>query len=266
MSEGNAIPNEVESEARGMGWVPKEDWKGPEEKWTSAEEYVEKGKNIIPILRKRVEQLDSDLKMATSHNKKELDEVRRIAEEAAYEKATAEYQAKLEKLKEKELEAFQSGDSEEFLKAQREKEALKAPEKKETKTATEDQQGPPPEFIDWRTKNSWYDDDVDMQIHADAVGMRIAQENPNMSYAEILPKVTERIKKAFPHKFENPRRDEPGAVESGSTKPSGTGGNGKTFNDLPASAKAAYKRLEARFKEKGREYKKEDYVKEYFAQ
>jgi hypothetical protein len=267
MSTDNVIPNEVENEARGMGWVPQDEWKGSEDKWTSAEEFVEKGKNIIPLLRKRVEQLDSDLKMATNHNQKELDAVRQLAEETAYAKATAEYQAKLEKLEAKELEAFQSGDSEEFLKVKQAKEKLEAPEKKVTTVHADTPQGPSPEFIEWSEKNKWYSEDKeseDLVIYANAYGAKLANANPNLSEKDLYKAVEKQVKTMFPHKFENPRRSESGSVEGDSGK--GSAGRGKTFNDLPAAAKATYKRLAARFQEKGREYKKEDYATEYFAQ
>jgi hypothetical protein len=254
-----------EAEAKAMGHVSQEEWKGDPKRWTPAKEFVEKGENILPILRKRVEGLEGDLKSVTSHNKKEIAEVKRIAEETAYKRAKAEYDQKMHDLDKKELDAFQEGDAEKFQKVKQEKQKLEEPEKVTATPAKDvDANNPDPVFVKWQEKNGWYGDDDELALYADAVGTRIAQANPDITFGEILPQVTDKVKAAFPHKFENERRKDPGNVESGG---SGKQKNGnKSFNDLPAEAKASFKRLEARFKEQGRKYTKEEYTAEYLAQ
>src|ERR1035437_653917 len=52
---------EAEQEASLMGWMPKEQFKGDPAKWTSAEEFVDRGKHLMPILRKNNERLVGEI-------------------------------------------------------------------------------------------------------------------------------------------------------------------------------------------------------------
>jgi hypothetical protein len=69
--------------------------------------------------------------------------------------------------------------------------------------------------------------------------------------------VTEAMRKEFPHKFENPRRREPGAVEANATARKA---GGKGFSDLPADAKAECDY----FVKNVKDFTRDRYVKEFF--
>ncbi len=47
----------IEQEAHNLGWVPLDQWRGDPEKWTDADTFVKRGKEIMPILRKNNEAL-----------------------------------------------------------------------------------------------------------------------------------------------------------------------------------------------------------------
>lgn len=47
----------VEVEAKTLGWVPKEEWKGAEARWVPAEEFVSRGHTVLPIIRKNNQEL-----------------------------------------------------------------------------------------------------------------------------------------------------------------------------------------------------------------
>jgi hypothetical protein len=47
----NTPDPKIEQTAREMGWHPKEEWKGNPDAWVSAEEFVDRGEKILPILR-----------------------------------------------------------------------------------------------------------------------------------------------------------------------------------------------------------------------
>ena len=51
----------LEQEARSMGWVPKEEFRGPETQWRDANEFVERGRTMIPILNARLREKDEKL-------------------------------------------------------------------------------------------------------------------------------------------------------------------------------------------------------------
>lgn len=60
MNDTVATPPAVESEARALGWVPKEEFRGGEDRWVDAETFVERGHTVMPMLRKNNERLLSD--------------------------------------------------------------------------------------------------------------------------------------------------------------------------------------------------------------
>ena len=60
--------NEAETQARAMGWLPKEQFRGPESSWIDAEAYVERGNNIMPILKANNEKLIQRLSQVEAQN------------------------------------------------------------------------------------------------------------------------------------------------------------------------------------------------------
>ena len=42
------------------GWAPKEQWRGPEDHWVDADEFIERGKTILPIMRENNQRLTAD--------------------------------------------------------------------------------------------------------------------------------------------------------------------------------------------------------------
>lgn len=48
----------LESEARRMGWKPKEEFRRPPEEWVDAKTFVERGKTILPIVQSRLERTE----------------------------------------------------------------------------------------------------------------------------------------------------------------------------------------------------------------
>ena len=61
---------EIEEEARKLGWVKQEEWKGDPDKWRPAEEFVERGRNIVPIMRERLEKLEKELRLSANSTRK----------------------------------------------------------------------------------------------------------------------------------------------------------------------------------------------------
>ena len=43
-------PAETEDKARRLGWVPKEEFKGDPENWRSADEFMARGEQLLPIV------------------------------------------------------------------------------------------------------------------------------------------------------------------------------------------------------------------------
>lgn len=250
----------IEEKAKAMGHVPEEEWKGDPDKWRPAKDFVERGENIIPILKKRHDDLEkkfgdlkSDFDITLKANRREVEE----AKKAAYELATKDYEAKIKTLDKKEFEAISDRDEEEYAKIKKERNDLKKPEAPKIEPVPVDNT----EFEEWSKKEKWYTEDPELAKVANAQGVALFNQYPEKPLSEIFEMTTKNVKLLRPDKFKNPRREEPGAVEDGEGGPALNGD--KSFANLPKSAKDSYKRLAAEFKLKGRVYKKEDYARDY---
>jgi len=57
MADEAEVQQQAEKEARAMGWLPKEEFKGDAAHWVEAPAFVEKGRQILPIMQKNNERL-----------------------------------------------------------------------------------------------------------------------------------------------------------------------------------------------------------------
>lgn len=191
-----------ESIAREQGWRPKEEWEGDASKWVSAETFLAKGELITKIesLGKKLKDSEKAIKMLTDHNQK-------IKEK--------EFHRAVEYLKNQKKQAYEAGDVDKIIEIDDQIAEVKEKQKTiitETKQ-TENQSAP--EFIAWTQANTWYGTDPEMTSDADAFGNAYAANNPNKSPEEVLAYVSNKIKKIYKEKFENPARTKASAVESG---------------------------------------------------
>lgn len=233
----------VEQEARAMGWVPKEDFRGDPQRWRPAEEFVERGKNIMPVLRENNERLTGKI-ADMERTMKEFAEYHSKTEQRAYERAIKE-------IKTKQREAVRNADEEAFQAAEQEMDELakQAPQAPQPQQSVE----PDPAFLAWHKDNPWYGKDTELSDFAEDLAFGMQQRGKTVD----LDKVTERVKAAYPHKFLNPRREQPGAVE-GAT-PSSPKKKGRGYADLPAEAKTVCDR----FVKTIPGFTKEQYLKDY---
>ena len=96
-------------------------------------------------------------------------------------------------------------------------------------------------FRKWERDNDWYGKDKAMTAFADAEARDMGSYSDNaMDPDEYLEELTERVKKEFAHKFELPKKRSAveGVGETRATK------GAETFDNLPAEAKAQFKRFE----------------------
>jgi len=259
---------EYESEARAQGWVAKEEFRGSENDWIDAETFVRRGKEIMPILRKNNEKLLKELNEA----KKAAEEARQAAREFRefqkdqFERKAKDLESQLEQLKVAKRDAITQGDGDRVLaiedamdelKDQRleAKEELKAAEEKakEVPQVTAD-----PFLNEWMDKNDWFGKDSRMTGVANGLGIEIRKENPGLQGKAFLDKLDQDLAETFPDKFGKKRAPNPmEGSPNGTARPSVSSGK-KSYNALPAEAKAACDR----FVKQGL-MTKEQYVAEY---
>ena len=259
------MSEEIVDKAKKMGHVPKEEWKGDPDKWRPAEEFVERGEKILPIvkanqkkLEKKFADLQKDFDMTLKANRREVEE----AKNQSYALAKAQYEEQVKSLEKDEVTAFGEGDAEKFAEIREEKKSLKEPEK--PAPVPEPEQRPTPEFEEWSQKETWYkNDEPDDPLTAemDIQTVALARRYPNKSISEIFNLATANVKKLHTDKFTNSRREEAQSVDGG--EPSTTTSDDQSYASLPKSAKDSFVRLEQEFKAKGRKITKDQFAKDY---
>lgn len=248
-AQGNEIPGEKQQEARAQGWAPKEEWHGPADKWVDADTFLKRGEEIKGVLKER-----------NGHLSRELREVRQLLLEQrdmAQKAKLAGYQQALEDIQRRQRAAAESADVEAYDAAERDRSRV-------IQQVQEEQKASPSvdhDFEDWQSDNDWFEADPDMRAYAIGVSA-IVQSETKLGGRKLYDEVTKRVKKTFPHKFGNPRRTDPGAVEPGAQAPAPKK-SGKTFDDLPAESKVSYERQARQFKQMGINFSKEEYLANY---
>jgi len=241
--------SQFESEARAQGWVGSEEFRGSESDWVDAETFVRRGKEIMPILRKNNEKLLKELGEA----KKDALEVREAAKEfrefqkQQFERKAKDLESQLEQLKQAKRDAITQGDGdraiaiddamdaikEERLEA---KQDLKVAEDKakEVPQATQD-----PILNSWMDKNEWFGKDSRLTSVANGLGVSLRQENPNLNGQAFLDKLDAELQEMMPEKFGKKRAPNPmEGSPNGTARPTVSSGK-KSYNNLPAEARAA---------------------------
>lgn len=240
------IPDAVIAEAKEMGWREKEKFKGNPDDWRPADEFVKRGKEILPIVnktnadqRKRIEALE---KMVAGHGDtvKRLEKMHEAGVERAKAQVHAEYKAQVKK-------AASLGDEDAVDKAEevRDKELAKidkAAEKAETKK-TEAAVSTDPEVVRWAEENKDWLSDKKLQRHAIAIYDDVAEDMPGASELKRFQEVKKRMVQQFPDKFgEEAEEEEPkrkgSRVEGGSREAGGvSNGSGTHWSKVPQEAR-----------------------------
>jgi type II secretory pathway component PulM len=261
---------DVEERAKLMGWVPKEDFKGDPDRWTPAEDYVERADHVMPIMKAQMSKYEEQLQSTGEELKSTRTELANL--KTTMEKvikvnskvSEAAYQRAVETIRKEQRQAINDSDGDRFEQLERDKEKLEAarPEKIEV----EEKPVINPEFEEWVKENEWYNTDTDLRDYCEGVAPQVAAQNPHFTNKQLYAAVKERAMNLFPDKFENPNRKEKSAVASsdrqGEQKPAGKG----KFTNLPKEAKDAWASMEGQGLKNidGSDYTKEDYAKDFF--
>jgi len=246
------VSAEIIAKAEKMGWTPKDQFKGDPAKWRPADEFVERGENMLPLLRaqsKRQEREIAELKASM----RELGEYHSKTAQREHERA-------LQQLRQERADAIAKGDGVAFDKVDAQIADLRT--KVETQQKPQ-QQSEDPDFKDWLSRNRWGEDPKLQKIGA-AIAETMVEDGESARGMALLDLVTAEMKRRYPEKFENPRRNAAPSVEGGSGPRKG---GGKTFADMPAEARAACERMAKNgFGGKPEEMAKfkAEYVKNYF--
>lgn len=263
---------ETESRARRLGWVDKEEFKGDPTKWRPADEFVQRGEKILPIvlannerLQETVGRLERKFEESIAENKElksvlgEMRDFARNASEREYKRAKADLESKM-------AESVTSADTPSYNNAKAQLDVLETerpkPVEKKTETTTASTAQTvtlDPIIQDWIKKEEWFTKSPVLSAYAVETYGDLEKTKPGMTKAEMLAETKRMTVDRFPEKFgANPLRNGAASV----SEPRGGGGarkKGKTYDDLPADAKAACDRYVKNIPN----YKRDDYVRDY---
>jgi len=200
----------AEEKAMEQGWVPQDQWEGDPEQWRPAKEFLDRGE-----LFKKIEDQNRTIK----EFKRALDDLKGHHAKTR----ETEYQRALDALKAQKKTALEEGDAESVIKLDDQIDLVKDEQNKLKQNATPATPAVNSEFAEWVDKNKWYDNSQPMRAYADALGRDLAYKG--MAPSEVLKEVERQVRMEFPHKFSNPNRNKPGAVEGSTNK------GGKTNSD-----------------------------------
>lgn len=259
---GPTITPEVTEQAKLLGWVPKEQFKGRESEWIDADEFVRRGEQILPIVKDNLRRVTADLKVAKAEIAKfgqTAEEFRRFTEEAQQRKE-AEWAQEMDALKGKLAQAVEDGDGKATTRLMDEIEEHKE-DKPKARPAQDATPTVDPAFTAWRAENPWYENEA-LQEAAIAQGVFLNKKHGYVGQ-KLYDAVKVQMVKLFPDEVEDSSSGDNGGMFDGSAGSKRRSSSGrpkeKTYENLPDYAKAACDRFLA----KGFIKSKEQYVKNF---
>jgi hypothetical protein len=252
----------AETKARRLGWVPKEEFRGDPDKHRSAEEFLRRGEEILPILQRDNKRLHENFGKV----EKELKETRETLQsfaEFTQKNAEREYKKSLRELEARLDAAIETADVTQARQLRKEIAELDggppAPKPKPEPVGEPDKPAVDPEVASWIEQNDWFNKSASLRTYAVEEFGELEKRYPGKSQTELLAEVKQRTVDRFPDKFGiNPKRENAAAVAS----PSAEGARrkaGKTYDDLPSEAKKACDKYVRTIPN----YTRDKYVKDY---
>jgi len=274
-SAGEEGPDQqaIEQEAKGMGWVPEEAFKGDKSRWVDAETFVTKGREVLPILRHTNAKLLGEVQ-ELKHGLDSTQEQLRTALEALEafkqyqeEDSKRQYDRAVQNLKADKVTALQDGDHAAVVEIdealQTLKDTAKAPPAAKKEPPAQPDPTQDPAFRAWVGENrDWFDVDKEKTAYAVAQGHFVRMTQPDLRGAAFFQEITRLLEE----KYSTPKKLDKveGSQGGGNRRHPGAG---KTYNDMPAEAKAACDRFGEKLVGKGKSFATEaDWRKHYAGQ
>jgi hypothetical protein len=241
---GEAAERNWETEARDLGWVPKNEFKGDPTKWRDPEEFVKWGEEFLPFVRADNKKLRAELDTIKKSHTEEIGRFSKVVD-SVKKRLEAEYADKVAKLETERKAAVKAGDTAEFDRIDAKLDQLKKDGPVETDKPQTAEQTAEQVQRDWQAKNTWYDTDDELGAYAFGYSNKLAAKNPSMSLSENLRLTEEHVKAKYPDKFGQKKAAANGhaAVDGGGAFPTAGGTREKSVDDLPSDARAAGERF-----------------------
>lgn len=195
---------EIEKRAVDQGWVPQEEWDGDPDQWRPAREFIDRGE-----LFKKIDEQNRTLK----DYKRAIDDLAKHNSQIAQ----AEYKRALDDLRAQKKDALIEGDADKVIAIEEKMDVVRDSARNAPKTPQIEAPVSNPVFDHWLERNAWYNDNKAMRAFADRLGNELHAAG-HVSPTDLLTQIEKEVKKEFAHKFTNPNRDKPGAVEGSTNK------------------------------------------------
>lgn len=269
--------DEFETEARALGWQPESEYRGDPARFTSAKEFVEKGRHVVPILQHNNKRLQKQLLTRDEKiGKLELTIKELHSSLETFEKRLSKMdqqslaRAKAQLVDELKV-ARESGDVQQEVEVQDRISLLR--------NAAEDKPAAKPAPVTnpvelhptlkaWMAKNPWFGDQASKDSRAKTKEyLRIGEDLRDEGFEGDMDDYVEAVERAY-EKRHAPVRT-PSKVESGRGSSGSPGTGKKGWADLPADAKAACNEFSSTLVGPNKRYKTVDdwrakYAKDYF--
>lgn len=272
---------EVEQRARDMGWAPKEEWRGNPAAWIDAGEYVQRGEQMIPILRSNLRKTETELATLRSRSQKQerdlaaalesidvltnlsTEQSRNAAKEKRRELLRQQAEARREGNVDLEIDigeqiaevTSQIKDLDAEPQQQQQQQQRPGTGKGGKQAGGQQQQQAPeqnpeqsPDYVAWTQDNPWFGKDRRKTALATEIGaeLRADPANAHLQGRAFFDRVTQELNKYLGLQARGPSKVESGG---GASHNGGGGGggdrdpvSGKTYADLPQDAKEACER------------------------
>ncbi len=276
------IPDDVfddslEREAREMGWVPREEYKGDPDHWRDADEFVERGRSILPILQANNKRLKNDLltrdqeianlKKAVEDSSKAIKALQRGYNESVklqVENARKELRDQLRAAKE-------TGDIDAELAITDKLADLKSAERSSKEDAVEEDKAPAntpqldPEFVAWNKENPWFGNMNDSEDRKRTralvrIGEDLRDEGDKTYGRAFMEKCIAELEKQ-----EGKQTSRTSNKVEGGSRSSGGSSSGRAYDRLPKEAKDTCKEQAEDFVGPGKMFKNEREWQDYYA-
>lgn len=257
----SAAEPEIQQKAEKLGWIPPERFKGDPERFVDAEEYLERGETVLPIVKEQNRRLHAELEVLRGESAKtsaalaaaqtaieQIEERHSVATQKAVEQARKQ-------MKEQLAAASEAGDHEGIAELTDQLTRLNtAEEKAEKKVEVEASPAMviPEDLKEWQQENPWFGSNKRKTALALGIARELVEDGETSTgrafYEKVATEMQDMLKeeRAPDSKVEGARN---GADSEGVSR------GKKSYANLPADAKAACDQDTRQFVGPGKRYK-----------
>lgn len=239
---------EVQAKAEKLGWMPPSRFKGDPERFIDAEDYLERGETVLPIVKEQNKRLHAEIMQLRTESGKTVAALTAAqkAIESMEERHSVETQKAVEAarrdLKVQLAAASEAGDHEGVAELTDQLVLMNAAEKKAEKVAASPEAPaafvPDPDLAAWTADNPWFVKDLRKQSLALGIARELREGGDTSTGRAFYDTVTRELNTMLGGQEESRSSKVEGARSGG--EDAGVGSTGKKgFSALPADAKAA---------------------------